>query len=88
MVFGGESRDVNTVIKAENMELVRLSRKEYSALAQRLIDQHTEMVQQIKQKGHVGKVRWFVGQMMRQGEGKVEADRAEAVVRELLGLEK
>ena len=88
MVFNGESRDINTIIKAETLELVRLSRKEYLALAQCLIDEHSEMVQQIKQKGQVGKVRWFVGQMMRQGEGMVEAERAEAILKELLGLEK
>ena len=88
MVFDGESRDIDTIIKAENMELVRLAREEYLALAQDLILEHSEMVQHIKQKGQVGKVKWFVGQMMRKGEGKVEAARAEAILRELLGLEK
>ncbi len=87
MVYDGESRDVDTIIEAENLELVRLPREEYLALAQRLISENSEMVQQIKQKGQVGKLKWFVGQMMRKGEGKVEAGRAEAVLRELFGLE-
>lgn len=88
MVFNGELRDIDTIIEAENMELVRLAREVYLALAQDLILEHSEMVRQIKQKGQVGKVKWFVGQMMRQGEGKVEAARAEAILRELLGLKK
>ena len=88
MVFHGESRDIDTIIKQENLELVRLPREQYLALAQRLIDEHGEIVRQITQKGQVGKVKWFVGQMMRKGEGKVEAARAEAIVRELLGVEK
>ena len=86
MVFDGESRGIDTIIKAENMELIRLSDEEYLTLAQRLVHENGEMVQQIKQKGQLGKVRWFIGQMMRQGKGKVEADRAEAILRELLGL--
>ncbi len=88
MVFNGELRDIDTIIEAENMELVRLAREVYLALAQDLILEHSEMVRQIKQKGQVGKVKWLVGQMMRQGEGKVEAARAEAILRELLGLKK
>ena len=88
MVFDGESRDINTIIKSENLELVRLSREEYLALAQSLIHENGGMVEQIKQKGQIGKLKWFVGQMMHKAEGKVEAGRAEAILRELLGLEK
>lgn len=84
MAFDGEPRDINTIIKAEKLELVPLPREEYLALGQRLIDENGEMVQQIKQKGQVGKFKWFVGQMVRKGNGKVEGARAEAILRELL----
>lgn len=88
MVFDNEPRDINTIIKAENLELVRLPREKYVALAQGLIEENSGMVQQIMQKGQMGKLKWFVGQMMRKGEGKVEGPRAEAILRELLGLGK
>lgn len=87
MAFDGEPRDINTIIKAEKLELVPLPREEYLALGQRLIDENGEMVQQIKQKGQVGKLKWFVGQMVRKGNGKVEGARAEAILRELLEFE-
>ncbi|KAL2057704.1 hypothetical protein ABVK25_002088 [Lepraria finkii] len=87
MVFNGDKRVINTIIKAENLELQHLSRDEYLAMAQTLIDKNAEKVQQIQQKRQMGKLMWFVGQMMRRGEGKVEANKAEATLKELLGLD-
>lgn len=87
MIFDGEPRDIEAIIREENMELRHLSREEYILLAQELIRKHTEVVQQIKTKRHGGKVKWFVGQMMRNGNGTVEASKAEAILKELLGLE-
>ena len=88
IVFDGEPRDIETIIRDENLEFVRLSHQEYLALAQSLIDENDGRVQQVKQKGQLGKLKWFIGQMMRKAEGKIEADKAEAILRELLGLEK
>lgn len=87
MVFDGDKRTIDTIIKDENLELQRLSRDEYIAMAQGLIDENGEKVKQIQQKRQMGKLMWFVGQMMRQGEGKVEASKAEATLKELLGLD-
>lgn len=84
--FDGDSRDINTIIAEENLTLEALPREKYLELAQELIKENEKMVQQIKMKGHHKKINWFVGQMMRQGEGKIEASRAEAILKEILGL--
>ena len=86
MAFDGDRRDINSIIHEENLALRHLSRDEYLAMAQSLVDENNDKVKQIQQKGQMGKLKWFVGQMMRQGEGKVEAVKAEAILKELLGV--
>lgn len=86
MTFDGDSRDINTIIAEENLALEALPREKYLKLAQELIRENEKMVHHIKVKGHHKKVNWFVGQMMRKGEGKIEASKAEAILKEILGL--
>lgn len=85
--FDGDCRDINTIITEENLALEALPPEKYLELAQKLIRDNEKMVKQIKAKGHHKKLNWFVGQMMRQGEGKIEASKAEATLKEILGLE-
>lgn len=84
--FDGDSRDINTIISEENLALEALPREKYLELAQDLILENETMVQQIKVKGHHKKLNWFVGQMMRKGKGKIEASKAEAILKEILSL--
>ncbi|KAL8674298.1 MAG: hypothetical protein Q9168_001291 [Polycauliona sp. 1 TL-2023] len=84
--FHGDTRDVETIIRQENMRLVHLSEEEYISMARELLNSHPAMVAQIKDKGQIGKLGFFMGQMMRKGEGKVVAQRAEAILKKLLGL--
>ena len=86
MAFDGDGRDVDTMIEQEHLELQRLSREEYRDMAQSLINENQGVAQQIQEKNQVKKVQWFVGLMMRKGEGKVEAAKAESVLKELLGF--
>lgn len=86
MAFDGESRDIDTVIHDDNMGLEVLSREAYQKLAQDLIAENGQMVEQITVKGQHGKIHWLVGQMMRKGQGKLEARKAESILREALGL--
>lgn len=86
MLFDGDGRDVNTIIEQDDLSLQRLSREEYITLAQALLDKDPKIVEQIQKGRQLGKLKFFVGQMMRQGSGKVEAQKAEAVVKELLGV--
>lgn len=86
MAFDGDARDVEAIIKEENMELQPLSREEYLTMARDLIKENDEIVQRITVRGEHKKVKFLVGQMMRNGGGKVEALKAEATLQEVLGL--
>lgn len=84
--FDGEYRDINVIIRDENLTLQPLSRREYETLARQLIVENDKMAEQIIVKGQRGKLHWFVGQMMRRGDGNMEASVAEAVLKDVLGL--
>ena len=87
MIFDGDEREVNTIIDQDDLSLQRLSREEYITMAQALLDEDPKKVEQIRKGKQMGKLKFFVGQMMRQGSGRVEAQKAEAVLKELLDLE-
>jgi aspartyl-tRNA(Asn)/glutamyl-tRNA(Gln) amidotransferase subunit B len=85
--FNGDVRSVEQIITDENMLLRPLSRQEYVDLAQMLLEEKANMVNDIVEKQQHKKVKWFVGQMMaRSAEGTVEPGTAEAVLKELLHL--
>ncbi|KAL5339188.1 GatB/GatE catalytic domain-containing protein [Aspergillus crustosus] len=85
MVFEGDRRPVLQLLEEENLILRPLSREEYIALAEAALKLNPEMVEQIRKKNQLGKLAWFVGQMMRSGEkGRMEAKKAEAILRELV----
>ncbi|KAL4969515.1 glutamyl-tRNA(Gln) amidotransferase subunit PET112 [Aspergillus stella-maris] len=85
MVFDGDKRPIPQLLEEENLILRPLSREEYVALAQAAIELHPQMVEQIRDKNQLGKLGWFVGQMMRVGEkGRVEAQKADAILREII----
>ncbi|KAL4897097.1 Glutamyl-tRNA amidotransferase subunit B, mitochondrial [Aspergillus ambiguus] len=85
MVFDGDQRPIPQLLEEENLLLRPLSREEYVALAEAAISQNPQMVEQIRSKNQLGKLGWFVGQMMRMGEkGRVEAPKADAILRELI----
>lgn len=84
-VFDGDRRPIPQLLEEDNLLLRPLSREEYIALAESAIAQNPQMVEQIRSKNQLGKLGWFVGQMMRTGEkGRVEAPKAEEVLRELI----
>ena len=87
IVFRGDKRDVNNIIEQDGLSLQRLSREEYILMAQALLDENPRKVEQILKGKELGKLKFFVGQMMRQGSGKIEAQKAEAVLKELLGID-
>ncbi|MCJ1402885.1 hypothetical protein MMC11_006106 [Xylographa trunciseda] len=87
MVFDGDRRDIDAIITEENLRLETLSSEQYDAMAQKLLSENPEMVAKIQGKGQIGKLQFFIGQMMRIGGGKVEARKAEGVLRRLLQLD-
>ncbi|KAL4940932.1 hypothetical protein BDV06DRAFT_12302 [Aspergillus oleicola] len=85
MVFDGDQRPIPQLLEEENLILRPLSREEYIALAEAAIELNLQMVEQIRDKNQLGKLGWFVGQMMRMGEkGRVEAPKADSILRELI----
>ncbi|KAL3477554.1 glutamyl-tRNA amidotransferase subunit B [Aspergillus californicus] len=85
MVFEGDQRPVAQLLEEENLLLRPLSREEYITLAEAAIELNPQMVEQIRSKNQLGKLGWFVGQMMRMGEkGRVEAQKADSILRELI----
>lgn len=86
MIFDGDSRDVDTIILEENLGFQSLPHKVYQEMAQKLIHENAELVQQIQSKGKHRKIQWLMGQMMRQGKGRMEASKAEAILKEMLGI--
>lgn len=87
MVFDGDKRAVELIIDGEGLALQSLPQDEYVTMAKTLLQENEDKVRQIQEEKQLGKVKWFVGQMVRQGEGKVEAQRAEATLKDLLGLD-
>lgn len=82
-----DARPMSQIIHDESLLLRPMDREEYVVLARELLDANPDMVRAVVEKGQQGKIGWFVGQMVRRGEeGRVEAGRAEEVVRELLGV--
>jgi aspartyl-tRNA(Asn)/glutamyl-tRNA(Gln) amidotransferase subunit B len=85
MVFEGDERSVEAIIKAEGLAFRPLTEAEYEVLAKEVMDSNPDMVQQIREKGQTGKVMFLVGQMMRQrDDGRIEAQKAEKKLRELV----
>ena len=79
----GDKRDIDMMIEEHSLILRTVSREDYVAMAKALIDANQDMAQNA-QKGQSGKLMWFVGQMMRQGKGSIEAEKAKAVLVEIL----
>ncbi|KAF2478020.1 uncharacterized protein BDR25DRAFT_275689 [Lindgomyces ingoldianus] len=87
MKFEGDARLVEHIIIDDDMILRPLSRQEYTALAEKVLEGKPDMVRDIVENQQHQKLKWFVGQMMaRSAEGTVEPGAAEATLRELLQL--
>jgi aspartyl-tRNA(Asn)/glutamyl-tRNA(Gln) amidotransferase subunit B len=84
---GSDPRPVPQIISEDKLTLQPMSEDELRDLANEVIRGNERMVRAVREKGEVGKVGWFVGQMVRRGgEGRMEAREAERMVREVLGV--
>jgi len=95
------AQHIRSVIEKEGLLLLPLSDQEYIDLAQQAVAANEKMADQVKKEEakvkekedngrqkKSGKVMWFVGWMVRQGEeGRVQPERAEKAVRAALGVE-
>jgi len=95
------AQQIHSVIEKEGLLLSPLSDEEYIDLARQAIAANEKMADQVKKEEakmkeredsgrqkKSGKVMWFVGWMVRQGEeGRVQPERAEKAVRMALDVE-
>ena len=85
MLFEGDTRDVQTIIEQDNLAFRPLDEAEYEVLAREVMEEHADTVKAIVEKKQAGKIMFLVGQVMRKGEeGRVEAKKAEAMIRRLV----
>ncbi|KAI9722908.1 MAG: hypothetical protein M1812_001356 [Candelaria pacifica] len=78
LLFQGDQRTVLDIIEGERLRLIPLNDNEYQQLAQNVLAEHPDIVEQIVKKQQVQKIQFFVGQMMREGEeGRVEPEKCE-----------
>ncbi|ETN43116.1 aspartyl/glutamyl-tRNA(Asn/Gln) amidotransferase, B subunit [Cyphellophora europaea CBS 101466] len=89
LVFEGDRRPVDEIIKGEGLLYVAMSDEEYKSLADQIIADFPGHVKDIQEKGKHGKIKFLLGQMMRRGEkGRVQATTAEEhLKRQLSGVE-
>ena len=81
--FEGDERTVESIIHEEGLVFRSLSEDEYRQLANSVIDDHPDMVEDIREKGKTGKMMYLVGKMMRQApEGRIEAPKAQSILQE------
>lgn len=81
-----ETRSIAEIIDDEKLRLIPMTDAAYMELARGIMEDNEAMIGKVRAEGEgSGKIGWFVGQMVRGGEeGRVEASRAEEVVRGLL----
>jgi aspartyl-tRNA(Asn)/glutamyl-tRNA(Gln) amidotransferase subunit B len=82
-IVDGDARPVPLIISEDNLEIKYLTREEYKTMAEDIISENPEMAEQAR-KGKKGKQQWFVGQMLRRGQGKVNAKEALKAVNTIL----
>ena len=82
LIINGEHRDVAEIIRQNKLAINYMSDEEYHKIAQRLVKIHPGMADKVKQ-GDKRKLQWFVGQFMRQADGKVDAQKASDTIRGL-----
>ena len=85
-VFNGDYHNIDSIIEAESMNMRHLPNAEYQTMASALVSEHPHKIAQIR-KGQVGKIKFFVGQMMKMGNGNVDPVKAEHALRAALEAE-
>lgn len=85
MVFEGDRRPVEQIVKDEGLLYVAMSFDQYQALADKIVSEFPDHVRDIKEKGKHGKIQFLLGQMMRRGDkGNIQAQEAEVHLRRRL----
>lgn len=87
MAFNGDSRDIDNIIKEENLVLEHLPREVYLSMAKEVISEQDKIVQRITKAHDHKKLKFLIGLLISRGSGKVAPQTAEAILKELLNIE-
>ena len=87
LIFNGDLRPTSQIIEEQSLFLRTMLPIEYEELGRAVLKDHQSMVKQLRVRPKTSKFHFLVGQMIRRGEeGRVEAPKAEEVIRRLLQL--
>jgi aspartyl-tRNA(Asn)/glutamyl-tRNA(Gln) amidotransferase subunit B len=85
MAFDGDPREVDVIIRDEGLVQIPLSDDEYVRLANNVIQRHAIIIRDIRVRGHISKLMFLVGQVIRSGgRERVEPKKVEQVLRRLI----
>ncbi|KAF2402136.1 hypothetical protein EJ06DRAFT_520215 [Trichodelitschia bisporula] len=65
LIFSGDARSVDTIIKEEGMAVQPIDDAVYTAAVERVLATNPDVVEAVVRRGQTGKVMWFVGQALR-----------------------
>ncbi|KAK5092268.1 hypothetical protein LTR24_005405 [Lithohypha guttulata] len=83
ILFDGDKRSVAEIAEEENLLFMPMTDEEYDALADAVIEANSSEADVVRQNGKQakGKLKFLLGQMMRQGDrNRIEAQRAERIL--------
>jgi aspartyl-tRNA(Asn)/glutamyl-tRNA(Gln) amidotransferase subunit B len=83
MKFQDDPRTIDEIVEQDDVLVQRLTDQECRDIAILLVEQNPEIADKVR-KGQKGKLQWFVGQMMRQSKGRLDAKQAAQVLEQLL----
>lgn len=83
LVFDRDNRDIGELIIEHDLAKEIVEEDVYVTMAKELLEQYPNKAKEIRD-GKVGKLQWFIGQMMRQSQGKIDPKRAAETLRNVL----
>ena len=82
-IFTGDQRSVEDIIEQDDLAVREIDAAVLTEAAQHLVERHSDMAQKVR-SGQKGKFQWFVGQLIREYDGKVDAQKAAAALKPFL----
>ena len=82
-IFEGDKRSVDEIIDQEDLSIRQIDVGALNEVARKLVEKHPDMAQKVR-NGQKGKFQWFVGQLIRHYEGKIDAQKATTALEPLL----
>ncbi|OCT47769.1 Glutamyl-tRNA(Gln) amidotransferase subunit B, mitochondrial [Cladophialophora carrionii] len=85
LIYNGDKRSVSGIIIQEDLRFSEMSSESYEEIAKDIIGKYPQHVNDIVEKGKIGKLQFLMGQMMRHPrKGDMRAPIAEETLRRLI----